>query len=177
MRFGRAPAPARLLDARRGDEPRRDGATGPPATLMTKSGVPTSAESFSMWSASVRSATIRSPLWWMSVAKTWTPSRASLLRTASPIPLAAPVTSAFLPRSPSSGIGGAVDVDRHARQVGRVVGAERDDQRRGLGDCADAAHVDLFQGTFRSLVTTEFQNLLQSSARDDPWRDTIHAHS
>src|SRR5258708_1169873 len=140
----------RFFAGKAGSVSAREGATGPPATLTRKSGVPTCAASFSTSSASVRSATIRSPAWWISVAKTCTPSSRNLFLMELPIPLAAPVISAFLPRSPSSGIRGSVDVDRHAGEVRGVVGAKRDDQRRGLGHGADPAQRDLRERAFGS---------------------------
>src|SRR3989442_15908989 len=99
----------------------------------------------------------------------WTPSPCRREQIAAPMPLAAPVTSARLPRSPLSGIRGAVDVDRRAGHVGGVVGAERDDQRRGLGDRADASHRDLRQGSLWAFVyASDGKHLLQTTTRDHP---------
>src|SRR5437870_5700867 len=113
----------------------------------------------------------------MSVAKTCTPSDRNLLLIESPIPLAAPVTSAFLPFRPSSGIGGTVEVDRDASHVAGVVGAQGDDQCGGFRDCAYPSHWNLLEGSFGSLLATELENLLQSSAGNDTWGDTIHPHA
>src|SRR6185503_12359960 len=132
------------------------------------------AASFSMWSASVRSATIRPPVWWMSVAKTCAPSAWSLFLTAAPIPLAAPVTNAFLP---SSCIRGAVDVDRHAGEVRSVVAAKRDDECRRLGHGADPSHGDLLQRSLRARALCGHRlHLLQPAACDDARRDAVHAY-
>src|SRR5262245_47611619 len=110
----------------------------------------------------------------MSVAKTCAPSACSRFRTAAPIPLAAPVTSALLP---SSRIGRAVDVDRHAGHIGSVVRARRHDQRRGLGDGADPSHGDLLEWTFRSLIATELENFLQPSTGNDTWSNAVHPNA
>src|SRR5436190_12340844 len=114
----------------------------------------------------------------MSVAMTWTPSFASRWTIEAPMPLAAPVTSAFLPRSPLSGIGSAVDVDRHAGHVGGVVGAERDDQRGGFGEGADAAHRNLRERTFRALARAGHRrDLGEATARDHAGRHAVDAHA
>src|SRR5213076_802979 len=98
----------------------------------------------------------------MSVGITWTPSPCKRVQIAAPMPLAAPVTSARFPRSPLSGIGGAVDVDGHAGHVGSVVGAERHDQRRGFGHGTDAPHRDLRERSFGpSIFSTDSKHLLQ----------------
>src|SRR5882672_3616998 len=113
----------------------------------------------------------------MSVATTWTPSPCRREQIAAPMPLAAPVTSALFPRSPLSGIGGAVDVDRHAGHVGGVVGAERDDQGRSLRHGADAPHRDLRQRSLWAFVfSTEGEHLLQTSTGYDARGDAIHPH-
>src|SRR5436190_1690800 len=101
----------------------------------------------------------------MSVAMTWTPSFANRWTTAAPMPLAAPVTSAFLPRRPLSGIGSAVDVDRRAGHVGGVVGAERDDQRGGFGDGTDASHRNLLERTFRAFTRAGHRGDLGEAAK------------
>src|SRR5438105_10492732 len=156
----------------------RLGATGPPATFTRKSGVPALDERRSTSSASVRSATMTSPLWWMSVATTWTPSFANRWTTAAPMPLAAPVTSAFLPRSPLSGIGSAVDVDRYAGHVGGVVGAERNDQRGGFGDGANASHRNLLERTFRAFALDGHRrDPAEATARDHAGRHAVDAHA
>src|SRR5437868_12299185 len=156
----------------------RLGATGPPATFTRKSGVPALDDRRSTSSASVRSATMTSPLLWMSVAMTWTPSFARRSTTEAPMPLAAPVTSAFLPESPLSDIRGAVDVDRHAGHVGRVVGAERDDQRGGLGDGADTSHGNLLERTLRAFARAGHgRNPGEPATRDHAGRDAIDAHT
>src|SRR5688572_3489327 len=114
---------------------------------------------------------------WMSVATTSTPSRFNLSATAAPIPLAAPVTSALRPFSPSSGIGSAVDVDDHARHVRRIVGAQRNDQRCTLVDRADTPHRYRGHGPFRSaLLAGERHYALQSTTRDHAGRDAIDAY-
>src|SRR5260221_3950389 len=101
----------------------------------------------------------------MSVAITWTPSACRRAQIAAPMPLAAPVTSARLPCSPLSGIGGAVDVDGHARHIGGVVGAERDDQWRRFRPRAHAAHPDLRPPAFLALAFfSDCKNHLQTAA-------------
>src|SRR5687767_4797425 len=156
----------------------RFGAIGPPATLIRKSGVPTLAESRSTSSASVRSATSTSVTGWISVAKTCTASRLSLSTIEAPIPLAAPVTSALRPFNPSSGIGRAVGVDRDPGHVGRVVGAERHDQRRALCHGAYSAHGDGGERTLRAMFYfCYFKNALEAAAGDDSRRNAVHAHA
>src|SRR5688572_4512177 len=135
--------------------------------LIRKSGVPAFAESFSTSSASVRSATAIPCPGWMSVATTSTPSRLNLSTTQAPMPLAAPVTSALRPFSPSSGIRSAVDVDGHPGHVRGVVGAQRNDQRGALVDRADAAHRDGGHGPFRTaLFAGERHDPLEPTTRD-----------
>src|SRR5438132_7726660 len=114
----------------------------------------------------------------MSVATTWTPSPCRREQIAAPMPLAAPVTSALFPRSPLSGIGGAVDVYSHPGHVRGVVGAERDDQRRGLRHRADPSHGDLREWPFGAFVfSTDGKHLLQTTTRNHARRDTIHPHA
>src|SRR5439155_4954594 len=154
------------------------GATGPPATLIRKSIAPTLPDSFSTSSESVRSATTTPWSSWMSVPKTSTPSFFNFKNTAWPMPLAAPVTSARLPFNPLSGIRRAVHVDRDAGHVGRVVGAERDDQCRGFGHGTDPPHRDLRQRTFRTpIFSTDFQHLVETATGNNPRRDAVDAHA
>src|SRR5687767_11155729 len=135
--------------------------------LIRKSGVPAFAESRSTSSASVRSATAMPSPGWMSVAMTCTPSCWNLWATAAPIPLAAPVTSALRPFSPSSGIRSAVDVDGHPGHVRGVIGAQRNDQRGAFVDRADAPHRDRRHGPFRTaLLAGERHDPLEPTARD-----------
>src|SRR5687768_17834837 len=110
----------------------------------------------------------------MSVAMTSTSSFRRRAATAAPIPLAAPVTSALRPFSPSSGIGSAVDVHGDAGHVGRVLGAQRDDQSRALLDGADAPHRDGGHRPFGStLFAGERHYPLESTTRDHPGSHTI----
>src|ERR1043165_10018740 len=90
------------------------------------------------------------------------------------MPLAAPVTSAFFPFRPSSGIGRAVEIDRDAGHVARVVAAESDDQRGGFHDRAARSHRDLLERSFRALLAAEAENLLQPAAGDDAGGDAVH---
>src|SRR5687768_6732918 len=101
----------------------------------------------------------------MSVTNTSTPSLESFFETASPMPLAAPVTSALRPFSPSSGIGAAVDIDRGARHIRGVVRAQGDDQRRALFDTPRATHRDRLQRAFRAMVLLgDLEDSFQPSA-------------
>src|SRR3954466_4785982 len=98
--------------------------------------------------------------------------------TARPIPLAAPVTSARLPRSPLSGIRGAVDIDRDAGHIRGVVGAERDYERRAFGYAADAAHGNRPKVAFRAVVfLADLRDAVEAAARDHAGRDAIDAHA
>src|SRR3989338_3305543 len=114
----------------------------------------------------------------MSVPNVSTPSFFKRAKTAWPMPLAAPVTSARLPFNPLSGIGGAVDVHRDAGHVRGVVGAQRDDERRGFGHRADAAHRDLRKRTFRTTVfAAQLKNLAEAAAGNHAGSDAIHPHA
>src|SRR5215510_697589 len=151
---------------------------GPPATFTRKSGAPIFPASFSTSSASVRSAAMIPAAGWMSVATTSTCSCRSRSAMEEPIPLAAPVTRALLPFSPSSGIGGAVDVERDAGHVGGVLGAQRHDQRGTFIHCPHAPHRDSGQRPLGSaLLARQRHHTLQPPARNHTGRDAVHAHA
>src|SRR5215212_9478714 len=95
-----------------------------------------------------------------------------------PMPLAAPVTRARLPCRPLSGIRSAVDVDGYAGHVRRVVGAERDDERRAFGDGADAAHGNRPKVAFRPVVFfADLRDAVEATAGDHAGRHAIDAYA